>query len=105
MIIDQLIVNARICGYQDLQQVAIARGLIQDIAPQLDLDSVSVIDLQGDWLSLGGVDLQINGGLGLAFPDLTSADLPKLRNISDYLWQQGIDEYLPTIVTTSVAKN
>jgi len=35
-------------------------------------------DWEGDWLSPGGVDLQINGGLGLAFPELTEADLPLL---------------------------
>lgn len=59
-------------------------------------------DMQGDWLSLGGLDLQINGGLGLAFPEVTTADLPKLREICDYLWQQGVDGFCPTIVTTSL---
>ena len=59
-------------------------------------------DIAGDLLSLGGVDLQINGGLGLAFPEVTQADLPKLREICDYLWGQGIDAFCPTIVTTSL---
>ena len=36
-------------------------------------------DWHGDWLSPAGVDLQINGGLGLAFPELTPADLPQLE--------------------------
>ena len=35
-------------------------------------------DWNGDWLSPRGVDLQINGGLGLAFPELSGADLPRL---------------------------
>ena len=30
-------------------------------------------DWNGDWLSPRGVDLQINGGLGLAFPELSAA--------------------------------
>jgi N-acetylglucosamine-6-phosphate deacetylase len=60
------------------------------------------LDLGGDWLSLGGVDLQINGGLGLAFPEIEPKDIAKLRQICDYLWHQGIDAFVPTIVTTSV---
>ena len=101
----RLISNARLIGYEGLSQIAIAGGKITAIAPQLDLaGDVARIDLQGDWLSLGGIDLQINGGLGLAFPDLEINDLPKLKQICDFLWQQGVDGFLPTIVTTSVEK-
>ncbi|MGL5079025.1 MAG: N-acetylglucosamine-6-phosphate deacetylase, partial [Waterburya sp.] len=85
----QLIINARVIGYQDLQQVAIQQGKIiaiakcghSPIAPQLDLAITETIDFAGDWLSLGGIDLQINGALGLAFPDLELQDLPKLEQI------------------------
>ena len=35
----------------------------------------------GDWLSPMGVDLQINGGLGLAFPELGPGDLPRLLEL------------------------
>ena len=104
MTVDLLISNARIVGSKGLQQIAIAAGKINNIAPQLDLNIKSHLDLNGDWLSLGGVDLQINGGLGLAFPDLSTKDLPKLEQICNYLWQQGVDGFLPTIVTTSVEK-
>ena len=105
MRVSQLITNARIIGHQDLQQMAIAAGKVEAIAPQLNLSADNtIIDLQGDWLSLGGIDLQINGGLGLAFPDLEVADLPKLKQIGDFLWQQGVDGFLPTIVTTAVDK-
>jgi N-acetylglucosamine-6-phosphate deacetylase len=100
----QLIINARVIGYQNLQQVAIQQRKIVAIAPQLDLAAKAAIDLQGDWLSLGGIDLQINGGLGLAFPDLEIKDLPKLELICDFLWNQGVDGFLPTIVTTSSEK-
>lgn len=68
------------------------------------LDRGSPRDGDEDWISLGGCDLQINGALGLAFPDVTSEDGPKLDAISRYLWQAGIDEYLPTLVTTSLEK-
>ena len=105
MDVDLLINNARVIGSESLQQVAIASGKIKAIAPRLDLTDIkSTIDFKGDWLSLGGVDLQINGGLGLAFPDLESKDIPKLRQICDFLWQQGVDGFLPTIVTTSIDK-
>ncbi len=104
MTVSQLIVNARLAGYQTLQQIAIEDRKIANIAPQLACQAKSIIDLDGDWLSLGGVDLQINGGLGLAFPDLEAKDLPKLKQICDFLWQQGVDGFLATIVTTSVDK-
>lgn len=104
MTIDKLIINARVVGDRDLQQIAIAQGIIKAIAPQLDLSATTPIDLAGDWLSLGGIDLQINGALGLAFPDIEAKDLPKLGQICDFLWQQGVDGFLPTIVTTSVEK-
>jgi N-acetylglucosamine-6-phosphate deacetylase len=98
--------RARIPGYPAPQQVWIDRqGMIQAIHPSGSEQSppaADVLDLEGDWVSLGGVDLQINGALGLAFPDLTAAD--QLQEIGHLLWQQGVDGYLPTLVTTSIEK-
>ncbi len=100
-----LIVNSRLSEYQQLQQILIRDRTIIAIAPELKPNfHTSVIDIKGDFVSLGGIDLQINGGLGLAFPDLEIGDLPKLQEISNFLWQNGIDGYLPTIVTTSIEK-
>lgn len=106
-----LIQNARMIGNEGFFQVAIAQGKIKEIsnrsseiATQVSSTNISILDLQGDWLSLGGIDLQINGALGLAFPDLVPTDLPKLEQICNFLWQQGVDGFLPTIVTTSVEK-
>ena len=100
-----LIANSRLLGHQQLQQILIHNQTIIAIAPELQPNfNTSMIDVKGDLVSLGGVDLQINGGLGLAFPDLESQDMAKLTEIGHFLWQQGIDGYLPTIVTTSVAK-
>ncbi|MEM9539747.1 MAG: N-acetylglucosamine-6-phosphate deacetylase [Cyanobacteria bacterium P01_E01_bin.42] len=99
------IINARLCGYDGLQAIAIENAKIVRIVPARDANgSKNALDLAGDWLSLGGVDLQINGGLGLAFPDLTATDLPFLEKIGRYLWERGIDEFCPTLVTTSVSK-
>ncbi len=98
------ITNARLIGKSSLQTLIIdEKNYIQDIYPS-QKEEESNLDLQGDWLSLGGVDLQINGGLGLAFPDLTIDDIDKLKEICRYLWQTGVDGFLPTIVTTSVQK-
>ncbi|TAD79231.1 MAG: N-acetylglucosamine-6-phosphate deacetylase [Oscillatoriales cyanobacterium] len=98
-------------GLHDL--ICDQQGLIGEITPHdpaavdersTHAEFTGAIDLQGDWLSPGGVDLQINGALGLAFPDLTLADLPQLDRICQFLWRQGVTACLPTIVTTSIAK-
>jgi N-acetylglucosamine-6-phosphate deacetylase len=104
-----IITNARLIGYEELQQINIdEQGKIKAIFPMTeDTNSNSakqIIDVEGDWLSLGGVDLQINGGLGLAFSELEAKDLPKLKEICAFLWQQGVDGFLPTIVTTALEK-
>ncbi|MBP0016736.1 MAG: N-acetylglucosamine-6-phosphate deacetylase [Cyanobacteria bacterium SBLK] len=99
------IVNARLCGYEGLQAIAIQNATIARIIPVQEANvSKNSLDIEGDWLSLGGIDLQINGGLGLAFPDLTLTDLPFLEKIGRYLWERGVDGFYPTIVTTSVEK-
>ncbi len=100
------IINAKIPGYQDLQQILInPTGKIEQIIPQTEklLPTTSTtIDVEQDWVSLGGVDLQINGALGLPFPEVDETSITKIHEISQYLWQQGIDAFLPTIVTTSI---
>ncbi|MGC1246629.1 MAG: N-acetylglucosamine-6-phosphate deacetylase [Spirulinaceae cyanobacterium] len=99
------IINARLSGYQNLQQIQVEEGVITAIVPAKEGQKPeNTLDFQGDWLSLGGIDLQINGCLGLAFPDLEKKHLPLLAKISKYLWNQGVDGYLPTIVTTSPEK-
>ena len=60
-------------------------------------------DWDGDWLSPAAVDLQINGGLGLAFPELTEADLPRLLELLELLWRDGVEAICPTLVTCGVA--
>jgi N-acetylglucosamine-6-phosphate deacetylase len=102
------ILNARFVGYQGLQHIHLnPQGWVQTIQPMANVpletqNSGSVLDVAGDWISPGGVDLQINGALGLAFPDLNLENYEKLTTICEFLWSQGVDGFLPTIVTTSV---
>jgi N-acetylglucosamine-6-phosphate deacetylase len=60
-------------------------------------------DWGGDWLSPMGVDLQINGGLGLPFPELQPSDLPRLLQLLELLWRDGVEAICPTLVTCGVA--
>lgn len=88
-----------------LCKIVIQSGRVQSIAPMtVDsniAESSATIDVCGDLISLGAIDLQINGALGLAFPDLRSQHFEQLQRICDWLWQQGVDGFCPTLVTTS----
>ncbi|HEY9635320.1 MAG TPA: N-acetylglucosamine-6-phosphate deacetylase [Coleofasciculaceae cyanobacterium] len=106
---DLNIINAQVPGYQGLQQIRIDKqSIIAAIVPMESASSVEevqqlpTLDVAGDWVSLGGVDLQINGGLGLAFTDVSPHDIYTLIEIKQYLWDLGVDAFLPTLVTTSV---
>jgi N-acetylglucosamine-6-phosphate deacetylase len=98
-----IIKNVQLYGYSTKQTLVVENDFITSIQPSQPEEKYD-LDVQGDYISLGGVDLQINGGLGLAFPDLTFGDLDKLHDICAYLWHKGIDIFCPTIVTTSIAK-
>ncbi|WP_069789810.1 N-acetylglucosamine-6-phosphate deacetylase [Cyanobacterium sp. IPPAS B-1200] len=103
------LINCRLTEYKDLKNITINNNIITHICDsntkdETDKTIITSIDLEGDYLSLGGVDLQINGGLGLAFPDLALPDIEKLHQICAYLWSVGVDQFMPTIVTTSIDK-
>ncbi|MDB9378337.1 N-acetylglucosamine-6-phosphate deacetylase [Nodularia sphaerocarpa] len=99
------IINARVPSYQDLQRILVNhQGIIEQILPMSQgfTGCESLLDVAGDWISLGGVDLQINGALGLAFPDLKAENAHIIPKISQFIWDVGVDGFLPTLVTTSV---
>jgi N-acetylglucosamine-6-phosphate deacetylase len=102
------LINAHVPGYSGLQQILIEQGTIAQILPmdtawEQDPDlEWRVLDANRDWLSLGGIDLQINGALGLPFPELTVENSSQLSSICQFLWNQGVDGFLPTLVTTSL---
>ena len=79
------------------------QGLICRIGAMEADERTANADWNGNWLSPRGVDLQINGGLGLAFPELTPADLPRLEELLDLLWRDGVEAIAPTLVTCGIA--
>ncbi len=79
-------------------------GTIRRLRPTAAGSAAAGDDWGGDWLSPAGVDLQINGGLGLAFPELTRADLPRLEELLVRLWHDGVEAIAPTLVTCGVAE-
>ena len=99
---DYKITNARIPNIPGLMEIEIRNGKISAIDDRLVAEDIPNLDVGGDWISLGGVDLQINGALGLAFPDVMMGDFDRLTAICNFLWDQGVDGFLPTIVTTSI---
>ncbi len=101
--------NAHVAGYREQVQIGIdPQGVIAAIAPMSSVlasagdPAIPVLDAEGDWISLGGVDVQINGALGLAFPELSLDSSTFLPKIGQFLWDHGVDGFLPTLVTSSV---
>ena len=78
------------------------RGVLTAIQPIQAEDSPSGDSWGGDWISPRGIDLQINGGLGLAFPELTDSDLPRLFELLKLLWSDGVEAITPTLVTCGI---
>jgi N-acetylglucosamine-6-phosphate deacetylase len=98
--------QARRCSHGAQQRWRIGLdddNLITLVEPLPDGSRAAGDDWGGDWLSPAGVDLQINGGLGLAFPELTAADLPQLERLLELLWRDGVEAICPTLVTCGVA--
>ncbi len=97
------ILNARLPECEGLHCLEIDEdGRVATVLPAAA--ATEGLDLAGDWLSLGGIDLQINGALGLQFTELTAASLPQLTEVGALLWAQGVDAYLPTLVTSPASQ-
>ena len=110
-----VILNARLPLRPGRYQIVIEAGNVLSIIPaerwgelpeaqKLEAQRLEaqILDVSGDWISPGAIDLQINGGLGLAFPDLRLDSLEKLQAVCELLWEQGVNEFCPTLVTTSL---
>jgi N-acetylglucosamine-6-phosphate deacetylase len=88
---------------QDLHWLILnEQGVISEIGPMPTMAAMAGESWNGDWLSPRGIDLQINGGLGLAFPELCDDDLPRLLQLLEQLWRDGVEAIAPTLVTCGV---
>ncbi len=78
----------------------------QEIVLSIDpMDPTSEVlgdNWSSDWLSPMGLDLQINGGLGIAFSELTYSQLPKLEALLKQLWLDGLEAICPTFISNSL---
>ncbi len=72
------------------------------INPGDAIDTDTIVDLKGDILSPGYVDLQVNGGGGVMFNDDPSA--ATLRQMSDAHRGLGVASFLPTLITDTAEK-
>ena len=76
-------------------------GSILSIDKSSNSKSIYDEDWCGDWLSPRAIDLQINGGLGISFTDLTFNKIPKLLELLERLWLDGVEGICPTFVSCS----
>lgn len=99
-----ILLNVRLPHRSELYCLEVVGNQLRSILPMAKVaaNAVQAIDCQGDWVSLGGVDLQINGALGMAFPELS--DPVEVQKAASFLWDQGIDAFTPTLVTADTAK-
>ncbi|MGA0253737.1 N-acetylglucosamine-6-phosphate deacetylase [Vulcanococcus sp.] len=95
--------HVRLPGEPGLWRIGLAQEQIAAIQPLPQGSAAAGENWSGDWLSPAGIDLQINGGLGLAFPELQPSDLPKLLELLELLWRDGVEAISPTLVTCGVA--
>ena len=73
-------------------------GHVAEFRPDSDIsDAGRVVDLGGDILSPGYVDLQVNGGDGVLFNDDPSVDT--LRRMARTHRRLGVTSLLPTLIT------
>ena len=84
----------------DGMAIRIKDGVFAGMIPQQD--ATNGIDLAGDILSLGYVDLQVNGGDGIMFNDDPST--ATLTRIAQAHRRLGVTRILPTLITDTVEK-
>lgn len=97
-----LIKNATVATGEEILEhhhVLIQDGKIQTITPYAPDTGIQEIDLKGDFLVPGFIDLQVNGGAGAFFTkDINEKSVKK---ISEAHLEFGTTSYLPTLISTS----
>ena len=98
--------NGRIFDGHSLREGQAARfenGQLAALGPDADIPTDgNVVDLAGDILSPGYVDLQVNGGDGVMFNDDPSPDT--LARIAGAHRRLGVTSLLPTLITDTAEK-
>ena len=78
-------------------------GLARELGPDAEVPKDGdVVDLSGDFLTPGYVDLQVNGGGGVMFNENPSVDV--LRRIAMAHRSLGVSYLLPTLISDSAEK-
>lgn len=78
-------------------------GLARELGPDAEVPKDGdVVDLSGDFLTPGYVDLQVNGGGGVMFNENPSVDV--LRRIAMAHRSLGVSCLLPTLISDSAEK-
>ncbi|MBD1571867.1 N-acetylglucosamine-6-phosphate deacetylase [Vibrio sp. S17_S38] len=97
------LLNATIyTGHDMLTQhaVLIAAGKIHSVVKIDELPKdIKTIDLNGDILSPGFIDLQLNGCGGVMFNDKITADTMQIMHLANL--KSGCTSFLPTLITSS----
>ncbi|MEM6712680.1 MAG: N-acetylglucosamine-6-phosphate deacetylase [Pseudomonadota bacterium] len=73
------------------------KGILVRLGPETERPSGDALDLSGDILSIGYVDLQVNGGGGIMFNDDPSTRT--LETIAKAHRSLGVTHLLPTLIT------
>ncbi|MEM9814681.1 MAG: amidohydrolase family protein, partial [Pseudomonadota bacterium] len=92
--------NGRLFDGRCLRDGSAARfeaGVLAGIGPEAETAAEAEVDLDGDILSPGYVDLQVNGGDGLMFNDDPSVET--LRRMAAAHRRLGVTRMLPTLIT------
>lgn len=85
------------------QAVIVTDGKISSIVDEKAVPSgIDLVDLNGDLLSPGFVDLQVNGGGGVLFNDAPTVET--IRKIAEAHFQFGTTAFLPTLISDDLDK-
>ncbi len=101
----QLLKNADIItpkGILNGHSLLIEKGYIAAIAPELTDDNAVAIDFDGDVLSPGFIDIQVNGGGGVFFND--DPCVATIKTIGQAHQKYGTTGFLPTFISDDLSK-
>lgn len=84
----------------DHTAVVLEDGIFHSLQPVHSLKNIPTTDLSGGILSVGFVDVQVNGGGGVLFND--QPDLAGLQTIADAHRSLGATSILPTLITDTL---